>query len=181
MLGVLAFTAYRDFFGNKNYPSISQLKSIFKTGWLYFLLGISAFVLSFFFKGLKNVIMCKSMTGKSHFITCMETGIIGTYYNNVTPLAVGGQPFEIYHLSKHGVHGGVASSIPIASFFINQIAFVILGVFSVFAISRNIFDAPSNIMGVFPPAFFTLTIIGLFCCLFVFFPIIYTFFALLSR
>ncbi len=179
MAGVLAYTAYKDFFVNKNFPSVSELKAILKTGWLYFLLGILAFALSFFFKGLKNVFMCKVMTGKSHFITCMETGIIGTYYNNVTPLAVGGQPFEIYHLSKHGVHGGVAASIPIASFFLNQIAFVILGVLSLIAFSRNIFDAPSVLVNVLPPAFYTLTIIGLFCCLFV--PSLVILFSMLPR
>ncbi|MBQ7924256.1 MAG: flippase-like domain-containing protein, partial [Clostridia bacterium] len=78
----------------------------------------------FVLKGAKLSVFCKSMTGKFHFKTCFETGIIGHYYNNVTPLAVGGRPFEIYHLSKHGVRGGVATSLPIATFFLNQFAFV---------------------------------------------------------
>ncbi len=179
MVGVLAYTAYKDFFINKNFPSIAQLKAILKTGWLFFILAALSFALSFFFKGLKNAVMCKVMTGKSHFITCVETGIIGTYYNNITPFAVGGQPFEIYHLSKHGVHGGVASSIPIASFFLNQLAFVFLGLFSLIAINRNIFNAPGYIIGVFPPAFYTLTVIGLFCCLFV--PSLVIIFSMLPR
>ncbi len=167
MIGVLAYTAYKDFFVNDDFPSAEQIKNIFTSGWLYFALAILAFVLSFFFKGLKNVFMCKSMTKKAHFITSMETAVIGTYYNNVTPLAVGGQPFEIYHLSKHGVHGGVASSIPIASFFLNQVAFVLLGVFAMLSINGNLFNAPTFLIEIFPPAFYTLTIIGLCCCLFV--------------
>ena len=179
MVGVLAYTAYKDFFVNKNFPSISELKTILNEGWLFFFVAMLSFCLAFFFKGLKNVLMCKSMTGKAHFITCMETGIIGTYYNNVTPLAVGGQPFEIYHLSKHGVHGGVASSIPIASFFLNQLAFVILGVLSLSILSGNMFGAPSYILTVYPPAFYTLTIIGLCCCLFV--PSLVILFSLLPR
>ena len=179
MVSVLAFTAYKDFFVNKNFPSLDDLKEIFGKGWLFFILGILSFILSFFFKGLKNVFMCKSMTGKAHFITCMETGIIGTYYNNVTPLAVGGQPFEIYHLSKHGVHGGVASSIPIASFFINQLAFVILGIVSLVLFAGNIFNAPEELYGIFSPAFYTLTIVGLGCCIFV--PSLVVFFSLLPR
>ena len=179
MVGVLAFTAYKDFFVNKNFPSLDDLKEIFGKGWLFFIFAILSFVLSFFFKGLKNVFMCKSMTGKAHFLTCMETGIIGTYYNNVTPLAVGGQPFEIYHLSKHGVHGGVASSIPIASFFLNQLAFVILGVISLVMFAGNTFNAPSALYGIFSPAFYTLTIIGLGCCIFV--PSLVVFFSLLPR
>ncbi len=179
MGGVLAYTAYQDFFVNDNFPSASQLKSILKTGWLYFAIAILAFFLAFFFKGLKNVCMCKSMTGKSHFITSMETGIIGTYYNNITPLAVGGQPFEIYHLSKHGVHGGVASSVPIASFFLNQLTFVILGIFSLIAVNENYFDAPNYLINLFPPAFYSLTIIGLCCCLFV--PSLVILFSMMPR
>lgn len=179
MGGVLAFTAYKDFFLKKNFPSLSELKKIFGTGWLFFILAILSFVLSFFFKGLKNVLMCKTMTGKAHFTTCMETAIIGTYYNNVTPLAVGGQPFEIYHLSKHGVHGGVASSIPIASFFINQLAFVILGIASLVLFAGNTFNAPVNLFGIFSPAYYTLTIIGLCCCIFV--PSLVVLFSMLPR
>lgn len=167
MGGVLIYTAYKDFFVNKNFPSVEHFREIFSTGLLFFLLALLSLALSFFFKGLKNVVMCKSMTGKAHFITCIETGIIGTYYNNVTPLAVGGQPFEIYHLSKHGVHSGVATSIPIASFFMNQLAFVILGIISLSLFNNNTYNAPDYLINLFPPAFFGLTIIGLCCCLFV--------------
>ena len=167
MVGSLAYTAYKDFFVNKNFPSPEQISEIFSTGWLYFIIALLCLALSFFFKGLKNVIMCKSMTGKSHFLTGIETAIIGTYYNNVTPLAVGGQPFEIYHLSKHGVRGGVATSIPIASFFTNQLAFVILGIVSLVLFTGNIYNAPATLINAFPAVFYGLTIIGLVCCLFV--------------
>lgn len=179
VLGVLAYTAYKDFFINDNFPSLSQLKSIFKSGIWFFLLGIASFFLAYFFKGLKSVFMCKAMTGKSHFMTCMETGIIGTYYNNVTPLAVGGQPFEIYHLSKHGVHGGVASSIPIASFFLNQFAFVVLGIISLFLFTNNTYNAPLTLINAFPPVFYVLTIVGLCCCMFV--PLMVVLFSMLPR
>ena len=179
MGGVLAYTAYKDFFINKNFPSHEEFVEIFSTGWLYFLLALFSLFLSFFFKGLKNVIMCKSMTGKAHFMTCMETGIIGTYYNNVTPLAVGGQPFEIYHLSKHGVRGGVATSIPIASFFVNQLAFVILGIVSLVLFTHNTYNAPVSLINAFPAAFYGLTIIGLCCCLFV--PTLVILFSLMPK
>lgn len=168
MVGVLAYTAYQDFSGasNKQFPSKAQLKAILGTGWQFFLLSIFALLLGFFFRGLKSAIMCKALTKKAHFGTCLETAIIGIYYNNVTPLAVGGQPFEIYHLSKHGVHGGVASSIPIASFFLNQLAFVLLAIASLVLFKVNIFGAPKALTSAFPDTFFVLAIIGCFCCLF---------------
>lgn len=168
VVGVLAYTAYNDFFANgKAFPSWEELKPILANSWQYLLLALFCLFLAFFFKGLKITIMCKSMTGHFHFKTSMETGIIGIYYNNVTPLAVGGQPFEIYHLSKHGVHGGVASSIPIATFFLNQLAFVILGIISLIMFNCNTLGMPSWITGAFSPLFNVLAIIGLVCCIFV--------------
>ncbi|MBR2449287.1 MAG: flippase-like domain-containing protein [Clostridia bacterium] len=165
VVGVLAFTAYRDFFASgRDFPSWGELKLILKESWRYLLYALFALFLTFFFKALKLSIMCKSLTKKFHFKTCFETAIIGCYYNNVTPLAVGGQPFEIYHLSKHGVHGGVASSIPIASFMLNQFAFVILGIFFISAWRTNDLDIPLNLYNVLPTTFYTLAIIGLICC-----------------
>ena len=118
----------------------------------------------FLFKGLKLSIMCKYMTGKFHFKTCFFTGILGHYYNYITPLAVGGQPFEIIHLSKHGVHGGVASSMPIAAFFINELAFVLLTIVSIVLYNSNVLSMPSS-MQMLPATITTLSIIGLICCL----------------
>lgn len=179
VVGVLAFTAYKDFFGNDSPPNWQVISGKIASSWYFLIFALLALFFGFFFKGLKNVIMCKSMTGKAHFLTCIETGIIGTYYNNVTPLAVGGQPFEIYHLSKHGVHGGVASSIPIASFFLNQLAFVILGVISLIIFNTNALGAPSILMNAFPPAYNVLAIVGLFCCIFV--PFLVVLFSMLPR
>ena len=53
---------------------------------------------------------------------------LGKYYDNITPMATGGQPFQIYYLNKRGVNGEVAANIPLARYIFWQIAFVILGV-----------------------------------------------------
>lgn len=167
VVGVLAYTAYNDFFAtDKEFPSIEVIQSIFIKGWPYVLCALACLFVQYLAKGSKIAIMCKAMTGKFHIKTSMETGIIGTYYNNVTPLAVGGQPFEIYHLSRHGVHGGVASSIPIATFFLNQFAFVVLGILSLIFINANTFNIPTELISPFTGVFNVLGIIGLFCCLF---------------
>lgn len=169
VLGTLAYTAYSDFAPgeNKVFPSIEELGVIFSNNWYYFLLSFVALACTFLFKGLKISLMCKSMTGSFHFKTSLETAIVGAYYNNVTPLAVGGQPFEIYHLSKHGVHGGVASSIPIATFFLNQLAFVILSIIALIMYNANTLGMSSELLHAVPPAIVNVVaIIGLVCCLF---------------
>jgi uncharacterized protein (TIRG00374 family) len=117
--------------------------------------------------------MSKSLTKRWHFKTCFETGIIGHYFNNVTPLAVGGQPFEIYHLSKHGLDSGTAASLTIGTYFLNQIALVTLGIVSLALTPLN------PLFALFPEVFKILAIIGIsFCALL---PLLVLIFSLTPR
>lgn len=162
ILGVLIYTAYFDFFANGPIEW-HKVGSALKHNWYYFIFALCALGFCFFSKGFKLSYTCKLLTGKWHFKTCMETGVIGHYYNSVTPLAVGGQPFEIYHLSKNGVHGGVAASLPIATFFLNQFALVVLGLVSFLFIQFGTLGMP--VEGLVFPTYMTLfTIIGLISC-----------------
>ncbi len=161
VLCVLAFTFYKDFFGvdeDREFLSLKALGEMFSTSWIYIALALLALFCCYLLKGLKLSVMCKAMTKKMHFKTCVETGIIGHYYNNVTPLAVGGQPFEIYHLSKHGVTGGVATALPIATYFLNQLAFVFLGTLSLIMIAR------SPLVSIMPTTLNVMAIVGLSGC-----------------
>lgn len=164
VVGVLAFTFYKDFFApnpEKHAVSFDDLVKTFSGTWFYLLLALFSLFLAYYLKGLKLSVICKSQTGKWHFKTCFETGIIGHYYNYVTPLAVGGQPFEIYHLSKHGVHGGVAASMPIIAFFFSQFAFVSLGIASLVLFNTNVLKIEEKFITGFPAVFNVLAIVGL--------------------
>lgn len=172
VVGVLAYTFYNDFFGSsdKQTASWDDIHAIFTKHGIYFVFALIALFMCFLTKGLKLSIMSKHLTKKWHFKTCMETGIIGHYYNNVTPLAVGGQPFEIYHLSKHGIHGGVASSLPIAAYFLNQISFVLLSLVSLILYLKGVVlpgcDPTFNPLGSYENVIKTMAIIGLVLCFF---------------
>ena len=182
VVGVLAFTFYRDFFANDNKTPVSFADALSKltATWYSLIFAVVALALAIIFKGLKLSVICKSQTGKWHFKTCLETGIIGHYYNNVTPLAVGGQPFEIYHLSKHGIHGGVAASMPIIAFFFSQFAFVALGITALVFFNGNVLNVPSAFLDQFPEVFINvLAIIGLFGCFLM--PALVVLFSLLPR
>ncbi len=164
---VLALTAYNDFSGGtgeRNFPEWEDFKLLLTTGWVYLLLAMLALVVNYVAKGFKFAVMCKSMTGKFHLKTALQTGIIGAYYNNITPLSVGGQPFEMHFLSKHGIHGGAATSAPIAAFFLNQICFVVLGVISVVCFTHNTFNITDKLYSAFPSTFMVMALIGAVCC-----------------
>ena len=151
VLAVLAWTFYNDFFAtDKTLPSFNDIMGILAANWIYFIFALLSLGCCYLFKGLKLSIISKSTTGRFHFKTCMETGVIGHYYNSVTPLAVGGQPFEIYHLSKNGVDGGTASSMSIATYFLNQIAFVILGLIALICYKHNVLKIDSAMINAMP-------------------------------
>lgn len=180
VLAVLGITFYNDFFASGRPPlSWEDVKEIATTGWIYLLAAFLALGFCYLFKGLKLSIMCKSVTGKFHFKTCFETGVVGHYYNSITPLGAGGQPFEIYHLAKHGVPGGAAASLPIATFFLNQFAFVILSITAYTLFQQNLLDLPDSLLNVFPTTGHVLVIIGLICCLLM--PTLVIFFSMLPK
>ena len=168
VVGVLAFTFYRDFFapiGEKDPVSFGDVLNKLSGTWYYFVCALLSLFFAYLLKGFKLSVICKSQTGKWHFKTCFETGIIGHYYNNVTPLAVGGQPFEIYHLSKHGVHGGVAASMPIIAFFFSQFAFVALSITALVLKNTNVLHVEKVFLDALPAVFNILATIGLVLCL----------------
>ncbi|MDY6367222.1 MAG: lysylphosphatidylglycerol synthase transmembrane domain-containing protein [Clostridia bacterium] len=137
IVGTIIFTALRDFASDKPLAPAGEIFDTLSKNWFYLPCALLALFFAYFFKGLKLSVCAKHLTGKWHFKTCMGTAIVGHYYNYVTPLAVGGQPFEIYYLSKHGVHGGAAASLPIATFFQSQFAFTIIGVTALILLQTN--------------------------------------------
>lgn len=142
VIGVLAYTFYNDFLApsEDRVPfTMEQFMAIFRGSWYFILLALLALFACYLFKGLKLSIMSKQLTKKWNFGISMRTGIVGHYYNSVTPLAVGGQPFEIYHLSKHGIGGGPATALPVATYFLNQFGYGLLGILSIIIVSTNTF------------------------------------------
>ena len=180
VFAVFTYTFYNDFFAtDKDFPSWEYLGETFKNSWQFLFYALASLATYYLFRGVKLSFMCKSLTGRFRFKTCVETGLIGTYYNCVTPLAVGGQPFEIYHLSKHGVHGGVAGAMPIAAFFMNQLAFVLLGTLAFVLFKLDLLGLPSYITNAFPPVYSALTIIGLVSCFVM--PLLVLIFSMMPR
>ena len=70
--------------------------------------------------------LLKQCTGKWKPALAFKTAQIGRYYDNVTPLATGGQPFQITYLKGRGVPIHNALSIPLAKYVFNQIAWLII-------------------------------------------------------
>ena len=80
-------------------------------------------------------VLIRNITGKNRWKLAYDVAVVGKYYDNVTPFAVGGQPMQIVKLAKNGISAGVSTSIPIIKMLINTIVSVfITAVFLLFGL-----------------------------------------------
>ena len=70
--------------------------------------------------------LLKVSTGKWRFGLGYKTAEIGRYYDSVTPMSTGGQPFQITYLKNHGVPLHTALSVPLAKYIFCQIAWTLV-------------------------------------------------------
>lgn len=70
--------------------------------------------------------LLKQSTGKWKFGTSYKVAEIGRYYDAVTPMATGGQAFQVSYLKSRGVPVHTSLSVPLAKYVFGQIAWVIV-------------------------------------------------------
>ena len=82
-------------------------------------------------------VLIKDLTCKKRPKLAYDVAVVGKYYDNVTPFAVGGQPMQIVSLAKNGISAGVSTSIPVMKLMINSIVTTMLIlVFFIFGLPR---------------------------------------------
>ena len=95
--------------------------------WWLFLIAIISFITALAADIYKYYILIFHFTKQKNVKLAAQTVLIGRYYDNITPSAVGGQPFQIHHMHKHGnIDSAHAAMIPIIAFVSVQTAFVVL-------------------------------------------------------
>ena len=122
--GLVLYFALKD-----NYETIiNEIINVNKI-WL-----VVAFSLIFIFWFLKSIAMNnvvalynKDYSIKKAFRLIIETN----FFHAVTPFAVGGQPYEIYSLTKSKLKVTDATNVSIANFIVYQIALVLLGIVAI--------------------------------------------------
>lgn len=112
-------------------------------GWAIVII-ILFFIVAFFCEVLAMSYLLKKSTGKFRFGLCTKMNTIGHYYDAVTPLATGGQPFQVTYLKSHEVPLHSALAIPMAKYIFSQIVWVVVS-FVCMIIS---FTDPNNVNGI---------------------------------
>lgn len=94
--------------------------------WKYIAIIIGIVLLTIILDSLKYFILIKSSTKKSRPFLSYKVSALGRYYDSVTPMSSGGQPFQMMYLNKRGIKGNVATSIPLMKYIFWQIIYVIV-------------------------------------------------------
>lgn len=99
----------------------------------YLLICLFSWMLYVLFNALSMVHFLRSQGYRIKLWQALHSAMVGIYYCNVTPGASGGQPMEMYELSKYGVPIGISGSGLAVKFIVFQSVLLICGaIFSLF-------------------------------------------------
>ncbi len=129
---VIAITAASEYGNSENAAVLSEVK----INWWLLLPAVICFLIALTCEIGKYVLMMKEMTkDKNNFNrkrarkVARRTVLLGRYYDNITPAAIGGQPFQIYYMRKNSqLPHGASTSVPIFGMISGQIGFIIIAV-----------------------------------------------------
>ena len=89
------------------------------------MLYFSIFFAVFLIDSTRTVILSHFLSDPFPFSKALENSILGYFFAYITPFSAGGQPFQIYHLSREGMRSENASVI-ILTRWVNMLVFLSL-------------------------------------------------------
>lgn len=131
-VAVIAATAIAEFGNSREAAELSEIK----LKWWFLIPAVLCFLVAVLIDIDKYVLMIREMTKDKKTYKRREarkiarrTVLLGKYYDNITPAAVGGQPFQILYMRRNSnLPGGASTSIPIFGMISIQIAFILVAV-----------------------------------------------------
>lgn len=119
--------------------------------WTALLVVIALYCGLLFAETLTMGYLMKISTNKWALGFSFKLTYIGRYYDNVTPMSTGGQPFQIAYSKSHGLPMHTSLSIPFGKYIFGQIAWFILSliclIYSFAVMNMNVFVMTTSIIG----------------------------------
>lgn len=149
-IGIIVYIGYTSFAGQGSVIKQSaEVFAVWKKNIKYLLIALAMPFIAILAETTKISILSRHKTGLWNFRISLRSVIMGKYYDNVTPFSSGGQAFEVYYLNKGGISLGTATSFPFISFFLNQLALVIISVTIIIFLSSNDLGSASTTIKTF--------------------------------
>ena len=146
-----------------------DIKEIFDTAgdanpW-FLLLGIFFMLMYFAMEAINIKSILKSFGDKLSFLKSYKFTMIGFFFAAITPSATGGQPLEVYYMSKEKIpaaHGALALLVQVCGI---QVSTMILGVTSML-LNTQLLTGPVFWLSIFGLAINGIALIALLICIF---------------
>lgn len=113
---------------SKDKGQISFLTLLKTIDYRYFALLLGILLLYVIVESCKYAYLMKITTGKFRFRTAIKVMMIGKYYDGITPLSTGGQPFQILYLHKKEIPKGIASALPLVRYIVSAVVISVLSI-----------------------------------------------------
>ena len=127
---IISVTTVTYFFIDKNgLVNLLSEGQHFIIGW--FLIAILAHIFNLFIDALTFKVFLKVRYDNISMWSCIKFSMIGQFFSAITPSATGGQPMQIYYMSKLDIEPGFSTSITIQKLIIYQL---VTTTFSIMAI-----------------------------------------------
>ena len=84
-------------------------------------------------ESLRMNILIRQSTGRSRPFLAYKTHAYGKYYDSITPMASGGQPFQIFYMTKRGLNAASAISVPMGKYVVQTMCTSFLWTIAVIA------------------------------------------------
>lgn len=167
----ILLTIVMEFSGDKKPATSSEIFDRFAENWQWGVLAGSMLLSAILAESLLRFILLRTTLKRNLLLLSIKSTIVCKYYDNITPLGSGGQPFEVYFLRKKGIPIGIASGVPVTTYAIGRTAYVFIALLAI-AIhgfgDTNIFIQVLCIIGLVinvavPLSIFGFTVLPRFC------------------
>ena len=129
---VLAVTMATLLFSLFKETSLPQLGHIFSTlDPLWVLLAVGTLWVTWVLEGLCNWLLSRHLYPSWTYGRSFLIGITGIFYNCITPFSCGGQPMQVYYMSKMGMEPGKGAAIISAKTITHQVTMLLFSLFLV--------------------------------------------------
>ncbi|MBQ7977986.1 MAG: flippase-like domain-containing protein [Clostridia bacterium] len=96
--------------------------------WWWLIVAVLLFFLINYLDAFRIQLAIKKVTGRNRPYLSYKSMAICRYYDSITPLATGGQPFQVFYLNKRGLNASSATSVPLAKYIYAQVTYIIFSV-----------------------------------------------------
>jgi len=106
------------------------LKSLDRVRIVYLLIPFGCYLAVNIIDSFRTVLIARQFQARVPLVQAFYNSVIGVLISNLTPMAAGGQPFQIYHLQQQGLNTRVATNIILSRFVENAMVLMLILVIS---------------------------------------------------